>query len=68
MSRMQPEQYQFKKFSHSSMSESVISTISLSGYDVYDSCNNGDTLDYVVAMDTSTHTVSVISLRLSGTM
>ena len=68
VSRMKPEEFQFKKFSHSTMSETVISTITLSGYDVFDICNNGDVLDYLVVMDTSTNTVSVISLKLSGTV
>jgi hypothetical protein len=67
MSMMQPGEYWFKKFSHSTMSETIITNgIMLSDYLVYDICNNGATLDYIVALHTPTNTVQVVTIRLSG--
>ena len=67
MSQMQPGLYQYKKFSHSTMSATVlISSILISNYNVMDIWNNGDTLDYIVATNTITNNVEIVTLIASG--
>lgn len=69
MSKMQVGEYAFKKFSHSTMSPtSLMENIMLSDYKVFDICNDGDTLDYVVALHEPTGKVQVLSLKQSGSM
>lgn len=68
MSQMQPGEYMFKSFSHSTMTATTIrSSIMLSDFQVYDICNDGTTLDYIVALYTPTNVVQVITLKASGT-
>ena len=67
MSQMQPGLYQFKKYSHSSMTLTVLqASIFLNNYNVMDIWNNGDTLDYIVATNTDTNNVEIVTLIASG--
>lgn len=67
MSQMQPGDYAFKKFSHSTMSATTLmSSIRLNDYNVYDICHNGDVLDYIVALYTPTNEIEVLTLKVSG--
>jgi hypothetical protein len=68
MSQVQPDKYRFKKFDHSSMSATTITNnIELPDYKVYDICNNGDTLDYIVARYLPTNQIQVITIKLGVT-
>ena len=67
MSQVQPGEYEFKKFSHSTMSATTImSKIMLSAYQVFDICHVGSRLDYVVGLHMETNEVRVITLKESS--
>ena len=67
VSRVQPGEYEFKKFSHATMTATTIwSSIILDDYTIYDSCHNGDVLDYLVVVYNPTNEVQVISLVAEG--
>ena len=67
MSRLHPGEYAFKKFSHSTMTETVImDSIMLDDYAIYDICNDGDTLDFAVGLHIPSNEVHVITFVASG--